>query len=435
MTLSTKPYRGARDFYPKDKRLQNYIFNIWRQTVKSYGYEEYDAPIIEPIEIYQAKTGQEIVNEQTYRFSDRGHREVVIRPEMTPSVSRLVAAKRQELIYPLRWFSIPNLWRYERPQKGRLREHWQLNVDIFGVNDVTAELEMINLVNDIFKSFGAITDMYEIRINHRGLIDYVLNNQIKLSKDSTAKITRLIDKMLKMDKSDFITSLDECLSDSEKESNKAEAVLEYLEKIELNKFSDDIKKQSCYKELNFILSALNDTGIKNVKYDPSVIRGFDYYSGLVFEVYDSNIENTRSMMGGGRYDGLVGLFGVDPIPTVGFGWGDVTLINFLDAHHLVPKLQSETEAYIVLIGDVFNKSQEVLNKLRDCGLNLAVDLSQRKLGDQLKNGSKKDIKYAIIIGQDEINSGIFKLKDLSSFKEESLNLDDIIKKLVKKRSK
>src|SRR4051812_20586936 len=165
MALSKQPYKGARDFYPPDKRLQKYMFGVWREVCEKFGYEEYDAPILEPLDIYLAKTGEEIVNEQTYTFKDRGGREVVIRPEMTPTVSRMVAAKRQELSYPLRWYSIPNLWRYERPQRGRLREHWQLNVDIFGVADYSAESEIITLVDTIFKSFGARHDMYEIRLN------------------------------------------------------------------------------------------------------------------------------------------------------------------------------------------------------------------------------------------------------------------------------
>ncbi|MEK7602765.1 MAG: ATP phosphoribosyltransferase regulatory subunit, partial [Patescibacteria group bacterium] len=149
MALSTQPYKGARDFYPEDKRLQKYIFNKWAEVCKLFGYEEYDAPILEPLELYIAKSGEEIVNEQTYTFEDRGGRKVAIRPEMTPTVSRMVAAKRQELSYPVRWYSIPNLWRYERPQRGRLREHWQLNVDVFGIDTIQAEHELILLADKI----------------------------------------------------------------------------------------------------------------------------------------------------------------------------------------------------------------------------------------------------------------------------------------------
>jgi histidyl-tRNA synthetase len=192
MALSTLPYKGARDFYPEDKRLQKYMFGIWRKVAEQFGYEEYDAPILESLDIYLAKTGEEIVNEQTYVFEDRGKRQVVIRPEMTPTVSRMVAGRRQELAYPLRWYSIPNLWRYERPQRGRLREHWQLNVDIFGVADTTAEFEMINLVDAIFQEFGAKRDMYEIRLNHRGLIDYLLADYLGLNENTRHQIGKLM---------------------------------------------------------------------------------------------------------------------------------------------------------------------------------------------------------------------------------------------------
>src|SRR5688572_17238157 len=181
MTLSTQPYKGARDFYPEDKRLQKYMFGLMRRVAERYGYEEYDAPILEPLDIYLAKTGDEIVNEQTYAFEDRGGRKVAIRPEMTPTVSRMVAARRQELGFPLRWYSIPNLWRYERPQKGRLREHWQLNVDIFGISGIQAEVELIQVADDILKAFGATHDMYNIRVNNRKLMDFILKDYLKLN--------------------------------------------------------------------------------------------------------------------------------------------------------------------------------------------------------------------------------------------------------------
>ena len=180
MKLSTQPYKGARDFYPEDKRAQNYIFETWRRVAESYGYEEYDAPILELTEIYSAKSGEEIVDQQTYRFEDRGGRDVSIRPEMTPTVSRMIAGRRQELAYPARWFSIPNLWRYERPQHGRLREHWQLNVDVFGVGTIDAELELIMIANDIMKRFGAKDDMFQIKINSRKLTALIMADYLQL---------------------------------------------------------------------------------------------------------------------------------------------------------------------------------------------------------------------------------------------------------------
>src|SRR3990167_7996680 len=183
MALQTQPYKGARDFYPEDKRLQNYLFGVMHKVARQFGYEQYDAPILEPLELYMAKTGQEIVDEQTYTFEDRGGRKVAIRPEMTPTVSRMVAARRQELGYPLRWYSIPNLWRYERPQRGRLREHWQLNADVFGLDGIEDEQELITLCDDIMREFGADSSMYTIRLSSRKMMDFVLTEYLGLNKE------------------------------------------------------------------------------------------------------------------------------------------------------------------------------------------------------------------------------------------------------------
>src|SRR5665213_1960672 len=181
MSLPTQPYKGTRDFYPEDKRIQKFMFKVLRGVVESFGYQEYDAPILEPLEIYTAKSGEEIVTKELYSFEDKGGRKVAIRPEMTPSVSRMVAGRRQELAYPLRLYSIPNLWRYERPQRGRLREHWQLNVDLFGVEGIEAELEIIELANKLLQSYKASPEMYAIRINSRKFMDYVLEQELKLN--------------------------------------------------------------------------------------------------------------------------------------------------------------------------------------------------------------------------------------------------------------
>lgn len=425
MALSKQPYKGARDFYPEDKRLQKYIFSKWRVVAERYGYEEYDAPILESLEIYQAKTGDEIVNEQTYQFKDRGGREVVIRPEMTPTVSRMVAARRQELGYPLRWYSIPNLWRYERPQRGRLREHWQLNVDIFGVESTAAEFEMISLINDIFKAFGASPKMYEIRLNHRGLVNYLLDEYLSLSGKSRKSVGKLIDRLEKMPRTTFISKLDEILTAKEKESGITEKILNILESKKLTDLPTKVTKLPAFNELKNLLQQLKSAGITNTNYDASLMRGFDYYTGIVFEVYDLDPDNNRSMLGGGRYDGLVGLFGVAAVPTVGFGWGDVTLVNFLQNHSLLPEIKPESDAYVALIGDI--DASSVISNLRKQGLNLAVDLSGKKLGDQLKTAGKKGLRYVIIIGENELKTGKLNLKDLEMGKEIVADIKTIIK--------
>src|SRR5476649_40526 len=203
MALSTQPYKGARDFYPEDKRIQKYMFGKLREIAERFGYEEYDGPILEPLEIYLAKTGEEIVSGQTYVFTDRGGREVVIRPEMTPTVSRMVAARRQELAYPLRWYSIPNLWRYERPQRGRLREHWQLNVDVLGGDALDADAEVISLAMEIMHAFGG-SDKMQVRVNHRQLMDSFFREKLGLTADQTHKVVKAIDAKDKIGEEKFL---------------------------------------------------------------------------------------------------------------------------------------------------------------------------------------------------------------------------------------
>lgn len=408
MSLSTQPYKGARDFYPEDKRVQNYIFDTWRKAVRSFGYEEYDAPILEPIELYAAKSGEEIVTEQTYVFDDRGGRPVVIRPEMTPTVSRMVAARRQELPYPLRWFSIPNLWRYERPQRGRLREHWQLNVDIFGVSDISAEHELILVADSIMKAFGAKSSMYKIKVNSRVQMQSIFE-QHGLAADQQYSTIKLIDKKDKLDPAKFTASLAKVLGEA-----KASEVLDSFQSAKAN------------SEVQSLISLLNEAGISNVEYDPYLARGFDYYSDVVFEVFDTNPENSRSMFGGGRYDGLVGMFGVDPVPTVGFGMGDVTLLNFLQTHKLLPDLISETDVAVVLIGDTYPQAQKLFSQMRDEGLNISVDATDRKIDKKLKAIDKKGVRYVLFVGESELESGQYPLKDLVTGDEEKHSIERII---------
>lgn len=432
MPLSTKPYKGARDFYPEDKRLQKYVFGVWRRVCESFGYEEYDAPILEPLEIYLAKTGQEIVTEQTYLFKDRGGRELVIRPEMTPTVSRMVAAKRQELGYPLRWYSIPNLWRYERPQRGRLREHWQLNVDIFGVQDIGAEYEVITLVDAMFKAFGADPGMYEIRLNSRRLVDDALSGYLGLSKEEVHDVSKLVDKMHKMERSKFISAVDAALKSKSREAGTAEKLLGLLDAKDFKSLPAELQGHPSVDELKRMLNMLSKAGIDNTRFDVTLMRGFDYYTDIVFEVFDKHPDNNRSMLGGGRYDGLVGLFGVAPVPTVGFGWGDVTLLNFLELHGLTPDLAPATQLYVVLAGDVAAAAQKTVAALRKGGLNVAVDLSGRKLGDQIKTADKKGVSYVLVIGEDELRAGEYTLKQLASGKERKLTVAEIVKEVGKK---
>ncbi|HUD03465.1 MAG TPA: histidine--tRNA ligase [Patescibacteria group bacterium] len=419
MTLNTQPYKGARDFYPEDKRKQDYIFNIWREEARRFGYEEYDAPIIEPLEIYAAKTSDEIVNEQTYVFEDRGGRKVTLRPEMTPTVSRMVAGRRQELVYPLRWFSIPNLWRYERPQRGRLREHWQLNVDLFGVAGIEGDHELILLMDSIMQRFGAMRDMYLIRLSSRELIDYILNDLYDLDIATAKNVIHLIDKMHKLEPEDFKNALKELMP------NKTENLLGILQSNEFQNLPAEIKKHPAAERVHHLALMLARGGITNAKFDITLVRGFDYYTDTVFEVFDTNPENKRSLFGGGRYDGLVGAFGVEPIPTIGFGMGDVTLKDFLEFHNLMPELPTEIQISAILIGDVYAEAQQVIKALREAGINLAVDSTNRKMDKQLKSAAKAGYKYVIFIGEEELANQQFNIKEMATGQEQKVNLDQI----------
>ena len=430
MKLSTQPYKGARDFYPADKRVQKYMFGVLRRVVESYGYQEYDAPIIEPVDIYLAKTGEEIVNEQMYNFTDRGDRKVALRPEMTPSVSRMVAGKRQELAYPLRWYSIPNLWRYERPQRGRLREHWQLNVDLFGESGVAADHEIIAIADGILKAYGAPDGSFQIRISSRQLLNHFLTDHLKLVGKAATDAQKLIDRKDKISKEDFVTAAKQILGDN----NHVAQLLEFLKATSLHALPSSVQAHSSVKNLQSLFETLHKSGVTSAVFDASIVRGLDYYTDVVFEVYDTSTDNNRAMFGGGRYDGLVAAFGVEPVPTVGFGMGDVTLQNFLTAHNLLPDLSPETDAVAILIGDVYKDTQAILADLRSRGLRLAVDATGRKLDAQIKSAVKSGSPYAIFVGESELASGKFKLKNLHTGQEKELTADELVSTLSVRKS-
>lgn len=403
MKLSTQPYKGTRDFYPEDMRLRNWMFTKWRQVCESFGYEEYDGPILEPLELYASKTSEEIVNEQTFSFTDRGDRKVVMRPEMTPTVSRMVAAKRQELAYPLRLYSIPNCFRYERTQRGRTREFWQLNADLFGVEGIEAEVEILLLTDKLMSVFGATRDMYEIRLNSRKL----LNSQIEKAgpKVDAKEVVRLVDQRDKLPADDFVAKLGKTVANPGQ-------LLEFLDATNINDIDDPTAEG-----MKALLKKAKQDGIINAVFVPSTARGFDYYTDIVFEVFDKNPENNRAMFGGGRYDGLVAEFGVEPVPTIGIAPGDVTMRNFLESWELLPKLDTETDIYIATIGDVADGAQTLAQKLRAEGKNVAVDLSGRKLDKQIKSAEKKGIKNVLFVGEEELKTQRFKLKNLDTGEE------------------
>jgi histidyl-tRNA synthetase len=267
-----QPYKGARDFYPEDKQVQKWIFDKWRRVVERYGYVEYDAPILEPTDLYLMKGSQEIIETQTYTFKDRGDRSVTIRTEMTPSVSRMVAGRRQELSYPARWYSIPNLWRYERMQKGRLREFWQLNVDMFGVSSAQAELEMIQIVDDLFQAFKAKRSTYTIKVNSRVLVTEILSS-IGVSAGRATAVIRLIDRIKKMSTDEFATALDEATGAKE----ISRALVRFLTIKEISDLPVSLQSSESARSIAAVIDTARAQGIRNIEFDVTLMRGFDYY--------------------------------------------------------------------------------------------------------------------------------------------------------------
>lgn len=430
MALSTQPYKGTRDFYPEDKRKQKYLFSKLRSVVERFGYQEYDAPIVEPVEIFASKTSEEIVSEQSFMFTDRGGRQVMLRPEMTPSVSRMVAAKRQELAYPLRWYSLPNLWRYERPQAGRLREHWQLNVDIFGVAGIEADHEIILIADNIMKTFGAKADSYTVKINSRQLLNWFLLGSFQLEQSQIQPIARLIDKRDKIAEKDFREAASAILTPGQIQAGVLANLEALLDIKTLGELPLVVQQHPAAQQLQQLLSMLIASGVKSAVFDPSLMRGFDYYTDIVFEVFDNHPENNRSMFGGGRYDGLVAEFGVEPVPTVGFGMGDVTLQNFLEGHKLMPDFEPETDAAVILISDVYEAAQTTLSELRREGLRLSIDSTGRKIDAQIRSAAKAGLPYAIFIGEHELASQRFKLKNLKTGEEKELSIERLVSTLA-----
>ena len=409
--LSTESYKGVRDFYPEDQFLQRYMFEHMERVCELYGYEEYSASVLEPAELYRSKTSEEIVNEQTYTFTDRGEREVTLRPEMTPTFARMMAARAREMAFPARWYSIPNLFRYERPQKGRLREHWQLNADIVGAAGVEADAEIISLAHAVMRSLGAEERDFEIRVSDRRILDAVYHS-VGIAKEYAADVTRLLDRRAKID--DFEAQLTEMIAHEE----KAVKLIEELEHITSTAYLEELRVM------------LEQLGVRNMIVDTSITRGFDYYTGMIFEVYDTSPDNRRSLFGGGRYDNLLSMFGGEKIPAVGFGMGDVTARDFLETHNLLPEYAPATELMLCVVeDDATSHAMRLAQDLRREDVTVAVNFSGKRIGDQIRQADKMKIPFIIAIGAKERESGRYTIKNLSTGAEITLPADRIAEHL------
>lgn len=408
--LSTQPYKGTRDFYPEDKAVQNWIFSKIRKVVTSFGYEEYDGPMLEPFELYAAKTGSEIVNQQLYALTDRGDRHLAIRPEMTPTLARMVAGRLQELPKPVRWFSLPNLWRYERPQKGRLREHWQLNVDVLGGDPLLADFELLRIAFEIFKSFGGESHL-KIRLNNRRLVDHFFGGVLGLDAATALKLSKVVDAKDKMPADIYARALAELgLQDSQKQD------LDFFFKSTLVEMAEKYPDSVGVQELLALEKLVQAAGMgETVLFDPSIMRGLDYYTGTVFEAYDVSPENPRALFGGGRYDNLIGLFGKQQLSGMGFGMGDVILRSFLETHSLLPAMPKSADVFVSHPNQaMWSLSMTVSQELRAAGLRVVQALDCEGFGTQLKTAHKLGLGFCVLLGEAENQRGEVILKDLNS---------------------
>ena len=423
--LSTNPYKGTRDFYPREMRLRNWFFGVIREVLENSAFDEYNGPMLESLELYAAKSGEELACEQTYNFFDRGERHLAIRPEMTPTVARMVAGKMGELNFPLRWFSIPNMYRYERPQRGRLREFWQINVDIFGCDTYEADLECIISAINILRAYGADESMFTVHINNRRFFNDVISAIAGTDTEGSRKVSKVIDRKNKIPRNAYENELIE-LGLSEEQIERIDS----LYTMSVEEATDICPESQGAQELRQLFEMLKKTGLdRYCTFDFGIIRGLDYYTGTVFEVFDNAPENNRAMFGGGRYDNLVGLFVKNAkVSGVGYGMGDVTLENFLFTHNLVPeKFGSGVKVLVTRFDDVpYENYIALVEKFRAAGITTSVYLGSKKFGKQIDFAVKEEYSHVITMGGDEFSKGVVRVKDLTTREESELTVDAAI---------
>jgi histidyl-tRNA synthetase len=431
--LSTQSYRGARDFYPDDMQIRNYIFDVWKRVCVRYGFEEYDFPILEPLEIFAAKTGEEIVREQLFSFEDKSGRKLAIRPELTPGTVRLIAQKFNELPKPIKWFMVGNNWRYEKPQVGRGREFYQLEANTFGIASVAADFEIFSLIVAIMKEFGAQPDQFELRFSDRKLINALLLDTLGLSEETAVSARRTMDRYNKLSEEDFA----EVLTKNGLNDSQIQKIKQFMQSDfeGLSKIINNLEANKGYQDMQSLVRMLTDAGLMQYcKFEPTIIRGFDYSDGLVYEVFDKNPNNRRSLFGGERFDKLIEIFGNFDLPATGFAMGDWTLAEFLQNWNLLPKFESRTQYFVSTWPSEDTKylktSLQITAELRKRGKNVFTWMdTDTRLDKQLKYADKKAIPYVIIIGESEIAKDEITVKDLANKTQQTLSVEEFLKQL------
>jgi histidyl-tRNA synthetase len=402
------PLPGFRDFYPEALAVRRYIFDKWRDAARRYGFREYDGPPLEPLELYRKKSGDEIVG-QLFNFVDKGEREVALRPEMTPTLARMVGAHHRDYKKPIKWFAVPQFFRYEKQQRGRLREHFQFNADIIGESDVGADAELIALAIDTLRGFGLTEKDFIVRVSDRAMWRRYLS-AAGIAEDRHYGALQAIDKLDR----EPLEKAREKLGSVGLPAQKVEEILAIAE----GTMTADAP------EVGEMLGKLGDLAAY-CKVDFKIVRGLAYYTGIVWEIHDRKGE-LRAIAGGGRYDNLLKQVGGVDLPALGFGMGDVVLGELLKDRGLLPKLDGGLDCYVVIADEALRgEALKLIHQLRDAGIAVDYALTSSKVGKQFQAASAAGARFALTIGPDEWNAGEAKLKDLASGVEERIAVTQV----------
>ncbi len=419
MKQKIQTVKGARDFYPEQMALRNWLYANMQAAAQMFGYQEYDGPFLETLDLYAAKSGEELVKEQAFVFNDRGGDQITLRPELTPSLARMVATRAAQLPRPIRWWSFGPFWRYERPQKGRSREFFQWNVDLLGVDSPAADAELASVAATFFQRLGLTPNEIKLQFNNRRLMDSEIA-ALGLA-DKKKDVFRLIDRRDKMN----AESWDKYAA----EFGVTPAQLDGIKALLANR---DLWQKS--EECQAFFAAAQALGLSDyLEYDPTVIRGLDYYTGTVLEARDREGE-FRAILGGGRYDNLVGDVGGDRLPGVGFAMGDVVIGLVAQKYGKVPPLQLSPAEVLVTMFDKSSlaESLQLAGELRAAGLRVEWYPEPAKLDKQLKYADATGVRFALIQGPDELAKGMVTLKDLKTRAQDTIARGEVARAIREK---
>ena len=419
--MNLSPPRGTRDFYPDDFRLRDWLFTHFREASQGFAFEEYDSPVVESEELYVRKAGEQIVNE-LYAFEDKGGRRLALRPEMTPSIARLVLGRAGSLGLPLKWFSIPQCWRYERIQRGRRREHYQWNVDIFGISDVAAEAELLCLVTTLLGRLGLTAQDVEIRLSSRKIIEAVLN-AAQVPEERFSEVCVLVDKLDKLPAG----AVREELEGVGLDSSVVDTLLQLTSLASLDEAAALIGEESGgIGDLRRLLGLAGDYGIADwVRFDAGLVRGLAYYTGVVFEVFDRASE-LRAICGGGRYDRLLSTFGGRDIPACGFGFGDAVIVELLSEKGLLPELPRRFDDVVFPFNaELRPAAMEIASRLRRAGRSVDLVLEDRRMKWAFRHADNCGASRLVLVAPDEWQRGLVKVRDLETGEEREVPAGEV----------